>query len=305
VDGPVAGGAPLGRPLAGVRLYVLDPRERLVPACIPGELVIGGAGVSRGYLGQPAQTAAAFLPDPFSGEPGARMYRSGDRVRWSASGELVFMGRLDAQLKVRGFRIEPAEVEAVLAGHRGVAAAAVAVRRDPAGDAFLAAWVVGNGEAPPAAELRAWLRERLPEYMVPSLFTPLEALPLTPRGKVDRRALPEPRPDEAEEGEEVAPRDAVEDAVAEIWAEVLGRGPIGVTRSFFELGGHSLSATQVLVRIRDAFEVDLPIRTFFTDPTVAGLSAAIRAAGSPVLDAMMAELEDLSDEEIAALLGEE
>ncbi|HEU0300076.1 MAG TPA: amino acid adenylation domain-containing protein [Longimicrobium sp.] len=304
VTGPCPGGAPIGGPVPGARLYVLDARGRPVPAGIPGELWIGGGGVARGYLGRPALTAERFVPDPFAGLPGARMYRSGDRVRWRPDGALAFMGRLDGQVKLRGYRIELGEIESELLRHPGVRAAAAVLREDVAGDPRLVGYVVPGEGPPPAAALRAHLRERLPEYMVPSAFVELPALPLTGTGKVDRRALPAPEAHETGE-EEVAPRNGVEDMVAEIWTEVLRRDRVGVTQNFFELGGHSLLATQVIVRLADAFDVQVPILTFFQDPTVAGLAQAIQEIGSPVLEAMVDELAGLSDEEIAALLAEE
>jgi amino acid adenylation domain-containing protein len=303
---PGAGVVHIGGPMANARAYVLDAHGRPVPAGVPGELCVGGTGVVRGYRGRPALTAEKFVPDPFAGEPGARMYRTGDRVRWRADGTLAFLGRLDAQVKLRGYRIEPGEIEAELLRHPTLSAAAVVLREDVAGDPRLVAYAVAKaGAVPGGAELRAHLRERLPEYMVPSAFVALAELPLTGSGKVDRRALPAPDAAEGEAEAYVAPRTAVEDMVAEIWSEVLRRERIGVTESFFDLGGHSLLATQVLVRINETFEVEILLRDFFQAPTIAGLSAAIESAGSPVLAAMVDELADLSPEEIEALLAEE
>ena len=300
------GTVPIGPPLAGARTYVLDAALRPCGFGVPGELFIGGGGVARGYGGRPALTAERFVPDPFSGVPGARMYRTGDRVRWGADGAVRFMGRLDGQIKLRGYRIELGEVEAELLRHPGVLAAAAVLREDAPGDPRLVAYVVGRGgEAPGGAELRALLRERLPEYMLPSAFVPLDGLPRTPSGKLDRRALPAPDAGADAPAEVVAPRNAVEDMLAEIWMEVLRRDRIGVTENFFAVGGHSLLATQVLVRIQDTFEVQIPIRTFFADPTIAALAVAVEAAGSPVLAAMMDELAGLSPEEIEALLAGE
>jgi amino acid adenylation domain-containing protein len=302
---PGPGMVSIGRPVANARVYVLDERLRPVPVGIPGELYVGGGGVARGYVNRPALTAEKFVADPFIGGE-ARMYRTGDRVRWAADGTLTFMGRLDGQVKLRGYRIELGEVESELLRHPGVSAAAAAVREDVPGDARLVGYVVGrDGTVPAWAELRAFLAERLPEYMVPGVFVSLDEIPLTGSGKTDRKALPAPDLDaELAAAEEiVAPRNVVEDMLAEIWAEVLRRESIGVTQNFFALGGHSLLATQVLVRIRETFEVEIPIRTFFHEPTVAGLAAAIEAAGSPVLAQMMDELEGLSAQEIEALLA--
>ncbi|HEX6038739.1 amino acid adenylation domain-containing protein [Longimicrobium sp.] len=306
VTEPGPGMASIGRPFPNARIYVLDERMRPVPVGIPGELYVGGAGVGRGYLGRPELTSERFVPDPFAGGA-ARMYRTGDRARWAADGTLTFMGRLDGQVKLRGYRIELGEVESELLRHPSVRAAAAAIREDVPGDPRLVAYVVGrDGAAPATSELRALLRERLPEYMVPGAFVALDALPLTGTGKVDRRALPAPDLQaDADADAYVGPRNVVEDMLAEIWAEVLRRERIGVHENFFAIGGHSLLATQALVRIREAFEVDLPIRTFFAAPTIEGVAAAIEAAGSPVLARMMDEMEGLSAEDIEALLAEE
>ncbi|HEX8276356.1 MAG TPA: amino acid adenylation domain-containing protein, partial [Longimicrobiaceae bacterium] len=270
--GPDAAGAPsIGGPVDGARLYVLDAELRPVPRGIHGELCVGGGGVARGYLDRPELTAAAFVPDPYAGAAGARMYRTGDRVRWSARGELEFVGRIDQQVKVRGFRIEPGEIEAAMRRHPGVAACAVVVREDAPGDRRLAAYVVGAAD--PAA-LREQLRRELPEYMVPAAFVVLDALPLTPNGKLDRRALPAPDPGAAAE-RYVAPRTPVEQVLAGIWADVLRVERVGVHDGFFELGGHSLLATRAVSRIREALGVDLSVRAVFASPTVAGLAARV------------------------------
>ncbi len=262
----------LGRPIANVRVYLLDRRGNPVPLGAAGELHVAGAGVSRGYLGRPDLTAEKYLPDPFSGEPGARLYRSGDRVRWRADGELEYLGRTDHQVKVRGFRIEPGEVEAALERHPGVREAAV-VAQDGPGGARLAGYVVPEDPAPTAAELREWLRERLPEYMVPGGLTVLDAFPLTPNGKVDRRALARMEAPAGDGEAHVAPRGATEEVLAGIFAEVLGVERVGAGDGFFERGGHSLLATRVVSRVRTALGVELPLRAVFEAPTVAGLAA--------------------------------
>ncbi|MFL5541684.1 MAG: non-ribosomal peptide synthetase, partial [Longimicrobiaceae bacterium] len=218
IDPPTDGRPPIGRPIANVRAYVLDARMQPVPVGVPGELYVGGVGVVRGYLGQPGQTAERFVPDPFGGEAGARLYRTGDRVRWLRSGELEYLGRVDAQVKVRGFRIEPGEIEAALRRHPDVREAVV-VALDGPGGARLAAYVVGDAPAG-AAALRAYLAERLPDYMVPGAFVALDALPLTANGKVDRRALPAPEPP-APSAASVAPRTAVEAVLATLLADLL------------------------------------------------------------------------------------
>ena len=271
---------PLGRPLRNVKLYVLDRHLRPVPVGVPGELFIGGIGVTRGYLRRPELTAERFLSDPFSAVPGARMYRSGDLVRYRPDGTLDFLGRTDFQVKVRGFRIELGEIESALAQHPAVRQALVLAREDRPGDKRLVAYLV-TAQEPAPAELRAFLQERLPEHMVPSAFVFLERMPLTSSGKVDRKALP--APDAASSGAPfVAPRTPTEELLAGIWAEVLGQPRVGVEDDFFALGGHSLLATQVLSRVRTAFSVDVPVRTLFEAPTVAGLAQKLELAqGTP------------------------
>jgi amino acid adenylation domain-containing protein len=276
-----AGPVPIGRPIANTRVYVLDAALRPQPAGVPGELFIGGPGVTRGYLGRPGLTAERFVPDAFSAQPGARLYRTGDRARWTAEGVIEYLGRLDFQVKVRGFRIEPGEIEAVLRRHESVADCVVMARMD-AGEPRLVAYVVGDAQA---EALRAHVRRSLPEYMVPSAFVSLDALPLTPNGKLDRKALPAPEL-AADADRYVAPRTPVEEVLAGIWAEVLRLKRVGVEESFFELGGHSLLATRVVSRVREVFGVNLPLRALFEGPTVAELAGRveeIRRAGLPVL----------------------
>ncbi|HEU4559040.1 MAG TPA: amino acid adenylation domain-containing protein, partial [Longimicrobium sp.] len=273
---------PIGAPVAGTRAYVLDPQGRLAGVGVPGELCLGGERVARGYLGRPGLTAERFVPAPFLVEGGARLYRTGDRARWRADGALEYLGRLDGQVKVRGFRIEPGEVEAALRQDAGVAECAVVAREDVPGDRRLVAYVVGEARA---EALRARLRQSLPEYMVPAAFVVLERLPLTPNGKLDRKALPAPDLASAEETY-VAPRTPMEEVLAGIWAEVLRLERVGARDNFFELGGHSLLATRVVSRIRAVFGVEMPLRAVFEGPTVAGLAVRVeemRRAGLPVL----------------------
>ncbi|HEX2204796.1 MAG TPA: amino acid adenylation domain-containing protein [Longimicrobium sp.] len=265
------GVVPIGRPVWSTRLHVLDAALRPVPVGVPGELYIGGAQVGRGYLGRPGLTAGRFVPDPFAPEGGARLYRTGDRARWRGDGALEYLGRLDDQVKVRGFRVEPGEVEAALLRVPGVRECAVVAREDAPGDARLVAYVVGRSD--PEA-LRAGVRKHLPEPLVPSAFVPLAALPLTPSGKLDRRALPAPGPASAAR-HYLAPRTPAEETVAAIWAEVLGVERVGADESFFALGGHSLTATRVLMRVRRAFGVQPSMRAFFDHPTVAELAATV------------------------------
>jgi acyl-coenzyme A synthetase/AMP-(fatty) acid ligase/acyl carrier protein len=269
----------IGRPIPNARAYVLDPAGEPLPVGVPGELCIGGSGVVRGYLGRPGLTAERFVPDPFAAEPGGRMYRTGDRARWKAEGKLEFMGRLDDQVKIRGFRIEPGEVEAALAAYAGVREARVMMREDQPGDKRLVAYVVGSVELD---GLRAHLRRSLPEYMVPRAIVALDRLPLSPNGKVDRKALPVPEY-EADADRYVAPRTPAEEALAEIWAEVLGLERVGVEESFFDLGGHSLLAIRVVSRVRERFGVELPLRALFEGPTVAELARVLAERGAVAL----------------------
>ncbi|HYO83077.1 MAG TPA: amino acid adenylation domain-containing protein, partial [Bryobacteraceae bacterium] len=266
----------IGRPLPNVQVYVLDGRLEPVAIGIPGEIYIGGAGIARGYLQQPGLTAERFIPHPFSHEAGARLYRTGDAGRYLSDGNIEHMGRLDDQVKVRGFRIELGEIEAVLASYPGVREAAVVVREDKSGDKRLVAYVVADGEEATGKLLRDYLRERMPDYMIPSAFVMLDSLPLTPNGKLDRRALPMPDSMSlVSEAGFVAPRTPVEEIVAGIWSKLLGVERIGVADNFFDLGGHSLLATQVISRVRDAFGQEVALRSLFEQPTVAGLASAL------------------------------
>jgi amino acid adenylation domain-containing protein len=263
----------IGRPVDGTRLHVLDGRLRRVPVGAPGELYTAGQGVARGYRNRPGLTAERFVPDPH-GPPGSRMYRIFDRARWHPAGELEYLERVDHQVKIRGFRIELGEIETVLGEHPGVLEALVTVREDVPGDPRLAAYVVAGGDAAAdAASLRAHLRTRLPDYMVPRTVTLLEAFPRTPNGKLDRAALPAPEGVAAEvERGYVPPRDETEAALAAIWADVLKVERVGVHDSFFDLGGHSLLLVQVHSRIKERLERDLPMVSLFRYPTVRALA---------------------------------
>jgi amino acid adenylation domain-containing protein len=271
---------PIGRPIANTQVYILDAQLQPVPIGIAGELYTGGDGLARGYLNRPELTAEKFIPDPFSEDPAARFYKTGDLARYLPDGKIEFLGRIDHQVKIRGFRIELGEVESVLGRHPAVEEAVVIAREDVPGDKRLVAYVVASHEPTPTfSELRSFLEEKLPDYMIPAAFVPLDAMPLTDNGKVDRRALPAPdrmRPDLQEAF--VAPRSQSEELVVGIWSNVLGLERIGVYDSFFELGGHSLLAVQIISRIREVFEVELPVRALFEAPTVAGLTERIEAA---------------------------
>ncbi len=275
---------PIGRPIANARVLLMDRAFQPVPIDAPGELWIGGAGVARGYCGRPDATAERFVPDPFASVPGERVYRTGDLARLRPDGALEFLGRTDEQVKVRGVRIEPAEVEAALAAHPAVREAAAAVRPDARGEGRLVGYVVVRDAAGPAAGealagmLRAFLRERLPEAMVPSALVALDALPVGPTGKLERRLLPEPVWDGAEQQREATASDPIEELLAAVWAELLGVTRVGPADHFFDLGGHSLAATRVLARVRQLLSVELPLRTLFERPRLGELAEAVREA---------------------------
>jgi len=282
---------PIGRPVAGTRGYVLDRWLNPVPAGLPGELYLGGVRLARGYLARPELTAQRFVPDPFGGL-GGRLYRTGDLVRYREDGAIEFLGRLDTQVKIRGFRIELGEIETTLSGHPTVRAAVVSAYRG-AGPPELSAYVVPRDGAD-LHELRDYLRARLPAYMVPAYWTMLRELPLTPSGKVDRRALPAParlrRP-------YTAPSTPAQQQIAGVWARLLNLEQVSVHDDFFEVGGHSLLATRVHTRVQELFAVELPLRRLFEATTVAGLATAIE-------EVVAAEIAKLSDAEVEALLAE-
>jgi len=310
----------LGRPIGNVRVHVVDPRLRPVPPGVPGELAIGGAGLAHGYLGRPGGTAQAFVPDPFGGEPGARLYRSGDLGRALADGELEFVGRIDHQVKVRGFRIEPGEIEALLDRHPTIRESAVVVYDGADGDRRLVAYAVprspypdaGSAESSPVdpAAVRRSLQQALPDYMVPSDLILLDAFPLNANGKVDRHALPAPDRSRTNLGDGyVAPGTETESLMADLWAKVLELDRVGVHDDFFDLGGHSLLATRLVSRIRTSFRVDLPLAALFESPTVAQLARRVDdlvlvGAEAEEMERLLGELEGLSDEEALARLGE-
>ncbi len=301
------GPVPIGKPIANTQLYVLDKNFQPVPVGVPGELFIAGDGVVRGYLFRPELTEERFVPDPFSSVPKARMYRTGDLVRYRPDGVLEFLGRMDHQVKIRGYRIELGEIESVLSRHVQAKEAVVVAREDSFGNKQLVGYVTpSHGKHPPVESLRSFLRERLPEYMIPSVFMVLESFPLTPNKKVDRKALPAPEQvRHMAAGDILQPKTHTEKELLKIWKETLSIEEIGAGDSFFDLGGHSLSAVQVTMRIRQVFDVDFPMRLVFQAPTLIELAAKIdelvlEQVDSQELDALLNEIEQLSDEEVGS-----
>jgi amino acid adenylation domain-containing protein len=281
IDHVAAGSAvapTIGRPIANTQVYILDQKLNPVPVAVPGELYIGGSGVARGYVNRSGPTAEKFMPDPFSPIPGARMYRTGDRARWLADGDLEYLGRIDQQVKVRGYRVELGEIEAVLSRHPSVREAVVLMREDKAGDKRIVAYAAANGDSiPSGTELRAYLQRKLPEYMVPGSFVMLEKLPLTPSGKLNRKALPAPEAIGFEqERPYIAPRDEVELRLTGIWEKLFGVQGISIRDSFFDLGGHSLLGVQLMARIHEQFGSDMPLGFLLQNPTVERLASLLR-----------------------------
>ena len=322
VDGPPS----IGRPITNNQVYLLDQHMQPVPVGVAGELCIGGDSLARGYLSRPELTAEVFIPNPFSEEAGARLYRTGDLAHYLPDGNIEFLGRIDHQVKIRGFRIELGEIETVLGQHPAVRETAVLAREDVPGDPLsppqperdeglragkrLVAYVVpSDGQDPIVGHLRRFLGEKLPEYMVPSAFVVLEALPLMPSGKVDRRALPAPGPERpALGGAYVMPRTLVEEVLADIWGEVLGVEEVGIHDNFFELGGHSLLVTQVVSHIRQSLGVELPMQTLFRAPTVGSLAAGMLEDPSERLKIektaeLLIRVAQLSEEEVETMLA--
>ena len=274
-------GSFIGEPLGDLQIYILDQYQELVPTGVPGELYVGGAGLSRGYWNRPDLTAERFIPHPFSAEAGARLYRTGDMGRHLANGEIEYLGRRDRQIKIRGFRIELGEIESVLAQHEDVSECIVVARDDDPGDRQLTAYIIlGPGRALNLESVRPFLRQRLPSHMVPAFFMSLEKFPLTPNGKIDRRALPLPKKSRSDLGEAfVAPRSETEKRVAAIWGDVLRREEIGIYDNFFDLGGNSLLATQVMSRVRDVFHQEFPVRSLFEYPRLEEFGRLIDNSG--------------------------
>ncbi|WP_442937688.1 non-ribosomal peptide synthase/polyketide synthase [Nostoc sp.] len=291
---------PIGRPISNTQIYILDQNLQPVPVGVPGELHIGGAGLARGYLNRPELTQEKFIPNPFSGSRGAeeqrsrgvrerrrkiakspvaspRLYKTGDLARYLPDGNIEYLGRIDNQVKIRGFRIELGEIEAALSQHQDVQTSVVIVREDIPGDKRLVAYIVPQPQVTPTiSQLRSFLKEELPEYIVPSAFVTLDSLPLTPNGKLDRRALPAPEPSSELSDKYVTPRTPLEEILAQIWVQVLKVELVGRHDNFFELGGHSLLATQLISRMRSSLKVELPLRSLFAAPTIAELAPLIQ-----------------------------
>jgi amino acid adenylation domain-containing protein len=290
---------PIGRPIANTQLYILDEEMRPVAIGVPGELYIGGAGVARGYLNRPDLTAERFLPDPFSSVPGARLYKTGDLTRYLPDGTIEYLGRLDQQVRIRGYRIEPGEIVAALNRYPAVHASHVAAREQGTGDKRLVAYVVpAPGEEPTAAALQEFLGISLPDYMVPTTFVRIAALPLTPNGKIDTAALPEPDAtnDMRAAATTAEPLTPMQERLAAIVAGVLGVEHVGIDDDFFMMGGHSLLGVQLISRIRDNFGVTLPLLSLFEAPTVAELAVEIERL-------FMANLEAMSEEDVQRFLA--
>jgi amino acid adenylation domain-containing protein len=267
---------PIGRPAANTQCYILDRNLQPVPVGVPGELYIGGIQVGRGYHNRPELTAERYIPDPFNYESHGRLYKSGDLCRFRRDGSIEFLGRIDQQVKIRGFRIELGEIETALKTNPDIRESTVCIREDVPGEQRLVAYFTPrNGAQPSGAELKAALRSSLPEYMVPTIFVQMESMPLSPNGKLNRNALPVPMELPVSQGH-TEPRDAVERMIADAWRDVLGLEKIGMHDNFFDLGGHSLSAVRLLANLRAAFQLDLPLRCIFLDPTVAGLAKKLR-----------------------------
>jgi acyl-CoA synthetase (AMP-forming)/AMP-acid ligase II/acyl carrier protein len=274
---PGATTVPIGIPIDNSTLHVLDRHRRPVPLGVPGEIYVGGPGLAVGYLNRPDLTDLAFVRHPFSDDPADRLYRTGDLGRLLESGALEILGRADDQVKIRGFRIELTEIENVLSQQPGFKDVCVVAREDEpgAGKILVAYMVLKPGFVPVLPELRARLRSRMPDFMVPRAFVTVDGLPLTPNGKVDKRALPKPMADHFVRQDYIAPRNPIESTLAQAWCDVLGVSQVGIHDDFFELGGHSLLVTKVASRLKEALGLELPLRTLFEIPTIAGLADII------------------------------
>jgi amino acid adenylation domain-containing protein len=297
----------IGGAISNMRVYILDKEMEAVPIGVVGEIYVGGVGVGRGYVKRAGETAEKYVADPYSGEEGARMYRTGDKGRRREGGEIEYEGRIDEQVKVRGYRIELGEVERVLEEHAEVREAAVVVREDARGDQRLVAYFVAEeGRSPVVKDLKKYIKERLPDYMVPSALVILDALPLTPNGKLDRSKLPQPDGRAGLERAFAAPRTAVEEFLATTWGKLLGIDQIGIHDDFFELGGHSLLATQVVSHLREGFHIEVPLRRLFELPTIAELAETVTQMQLEQKERTETEIlemmDQMSEDEVEAML---
>jgi amino acid adenylation domain-containing protein len=302
---------PIGRPIANTQIYILDAYMNPAPVGVAGELYIGGIGLARGYVNRPDLTAEKFIPNPFSAEPGTRLYRTGDVARWRSDGNIEFLGRRDSQVKIRGFRIELGEIEAALSQHPEVQSAVVLAREDVPGEKRLVSYIVPRqAQSLTVSDLRQFLQGKLPHYMIPAVFVWLEHLPLTPSGKIDRRALPTPESGRPNlDAVYVAPQTALEEIIAGIWASLLGVERVGIHDNFFESGGDSLTGTRLVARLRDIFHIEMPPYEIFRSPTVARLVASLvenpswRLEVNRVIE--LIELVDtMSEEDVTRMLGD-
>jgi hypothetical protein len=302
----------IGRPIGNTEVYLVDDWLQPVPVNIPGQLYISGEGVVRGYLNWPELTADRFLPNPFTKTAGGRLYKTGDVARYSPDGSIEFLGRIDNQVKLRGFRIELSEIETALAQHSAVQQTAVLLRENPHGEKRLVAYVVTEpGVAFSVGEMREFLKRKLPDYMMPSTLVTLENMPLTPNGKIHRNALPAPEQVKPElEKPYEAPRNATEEILAGIWADLLDLEQVGIHDEFFEIGGHSILASQLISSLRETFQVELPLRSFFQAPTIAGLTATLfevpeRRKRVEKIAELLRSIAPYSEQEVEVLLGKD
>ena len=299
----------IGSPIPDLQVFILDNDQQPVPIGIPGEMYIGGEGVTRGYLNHPELTGTRFIPNPYSHNPGTRLYRSGDLARYLSNGDIEYLGRVDDQVKIRGFRIELGEIDSILTKHPKVRESVAIVREDQQDSQRLVAYIVWqHGESLPVEDLRRYLGMWLPDHMIPSAFVPLDSLPLTIHGKVDRNALPAPeatRPHVTQPLE--LPRTPVEQELAKIWCTLLGVDQVGIHDDFFDLGGHSLLLTQLANRIFDTFQISLPLRTLFDLSTIEQMTLAllerqVETIDETTIDAMLQKLDHLSPNQVSQLL---
>ncbi|PSF28880.1 non-ribosomal peptide synthetase, partial [Aphanothece hegewaldii CCALA 016] len=306
---------PIGQPFPNTQLYILDPYLQPVPVGVTGELHIGGRQLARGYLNRSELTTEKFIPHPFSDKPFAKLYKTGDLARYLSDGNIEYVGRIDNQIKLRGFRIELGEIEAVLTQHSAIDEALVIVSQAIPEQQKLIAYIVTKNSDIETSQIKTYLQDKLPEYLIPAVYVILDAFPLTPNGKIDlaeirfaaRNALP--KTDLLNNDLSIAPRNSTEQLIADIWTDILKLEKVGIYDNFFELGGHSLLATQIMSRVREEFKIEIPLRTLFETPTIIGLAEFIinqqlEQVDDELLESLLTEINDLSDEEIQKLLDE-